>query len=348
MVSDENIVAWQSPSNIALVKYWGKYGIQLPSNPSISVTLRNAVTQTQVKYTKITGNEFYDVHLLFEGKRNDAFLPKIHQFFDRIITDYPFLRQYRLEIESSNTFPHSAGIASSASSMSALALCVVSVSNKLSHTCFEGKDFFKEASRLARLGSGSACRSLFGGMSIWGNTDADITSSQEYGISFDEFHPTFKNLHDAILIVSGEEKSVSSTVGHGLMNNNPYAEPRFQQASNRLLEIKQFLKKGDWDGFGVLLEEEALTLHALMMTSSPSFMLLKPETLAIIEEIRSFRQETKLPVYFTIDAGPNIHLLYPDDVSEKIKASLIEERLLKYCDKETVIYDQMGEGPVQL
>ncbi|MGA8855504.1 MAG: diphosphomevalonate decarboxylase, partial [Christiangramia sp.] len=118
-------VTWQSPSNIALVKYWGKKENQIPANPSISFTLDNCQSTTRLKYsTRKTESETGDFNFdfYFEGKQKDDFKPKILKFFQRIEKYCPYLKNYKFEIYSENSFPHSSGIASSASGMSALAL----------------------------------------------------------------------------------------------------------------------------------------------------------------------------------------------------------------------------------
>ena len=107
------------------------------------------------------------------------------------------------------------------------------------------------------------------------------------------------------------------------------------------------MKSGDVDAFGKIAESEALTLHALMMTSNPSFILLKPNTLSAIEKISAFRTETKLPLYYSLDAGPNLHLLYPDNVAKEVK-SFINAELVQFCENKKWLEDNVGEGPLQL
>src|SRR5690554_254305 len=115
----EGIVSWKSPSNIALVKYWGKYDVQLPRNASISFTLNNAYTEMSIHYYKLPQtSEKININFLFEGMKNEKFEKKIESFLSSIINHFPFLTEYQLSINSQNSFPHSTGIASSASSMS--------------------------------------------------------------------------------------------------------------------------------------------------------------------------------------------------------------------------------------
>jgi diphosphomevalonate decarboxylase len=357
----EGTISWRSPSNIAIIKYWGKHGVQLPRNPNISFTLDKAFTETTLRFQKKKGRKKSDdisLDFLFEGKPNEAFRLKQLKFLKSILHAFPFLTQYDLVISSHNSFPHSAGIASSASSMSALALClcemelVISDSN-LDISTFtpqntEGVDFFKKASIIARLGSGSACRSVFPTMAAWGVCPEIEGSNDEYAVGFeDSVHPVFKTYHDAILIASRGEKSVSSRMGHGLMENNPFAAPRYQQANERMTAVVAALRSGDVYAFGQILEDEAMTLHALMMTSSPSFTLLKPNTLRMIEILRAWREATKLPAFFSLDAGPNLHLLYPDAIQHEVN-QLITNELQPLCEDGTVIFDKVGQGATRL
>jgi len=342
--------AWRSPSNIALIKYWGKHGRQLPRNPSISFTLSQAFTETQLSYTPNLGVDAsgVDLEFLFEGKPNPAFEVKLKKYLDSLNDIFPFLKQLKLKISSGNSFPHSAGIASSASSMSALALCLCSLEHELHGTLESDEDYHRKASYVARLGSGSACRSVHSYISVWGKSHAVEGSSDEYGIAYHEdVHDIFKSFQDSILLVSQKEKSVSSTAGHQLMEGNPFSEPRFQQARNRMARLLETMRAGDLEEFGTIVEDEALTLHALMMASSPSYLLMEPNSLEIINRVRSFRKETNLPVYFTLDAGPNIHLLYPAYIQEKIHA-FIESDLLQFCVDKKWIDDQVGIGPIEL
>ena len=123
---------WRSPSNIALVKYWGKRENQVPANPSISFTLDVCTTTTSISYAKLNEKSSgFSFELFFEGKIKEDFRPKVETFFKRIEKYLPFLKRYHFIIETSNSFPHSSGIASSASGMSALALCLMHLEKRL-------------------------------------------------------------------------------------------------------------------------------------------------------------------------------------------------------------------------
>jgi len=344
----EGKTAWRSPSNIAIVKYWGKFGIQLPRNPNISFTLSNAYTDTKIEYKlKTTNTQSINVDFLFEEKPNPKFREKIIRFLESITEQLPYLNYFNLKISSSNSFPHSAGIASSASSMSALALCLLDIEQQVSGEISE-EEFYKKASIIARLGSGSACRSVFPYMAAWGISENIPDSDNEYAISFGSaIHDVFKTYKDAILIVSSDEKSVSSRAGHALMENNLFADARYQQANQNMSALLSALKNGDTDAFGQIAEQEALSLHALMMCSNPSFILMQPNTLKIIDLIKQFRQKNSVSLYFTLDAGPNVHLLYPKSEERKVE-DFVEYELREYCENRKVIYDEVGAGPVKL
>ena len=337
---------WKTPSNIALVKYWGKKEHQIPENTSISFTLDACFTLTTLEFQK-KENKKGDFEIYFEGKKKDDFKPKIATFFERIEKYCPFLSAYDFVINSRNSFPHSSGIASSASGMSALALCVMSIERSLSNNEMTDAYFYKKASFLARLGSGSACRSVKGSIVVWGSHEKIEGSSDLFGVEFsDEVHSNFKNFHDTILLVDEGEKQVSSTVGHQLMYNHPYAQERFKQAEENIGKIKEILKSGDLKAFTNLVESEALTLHAMMMTSNPYFILMKPNTLKIIHKIWEFREKTNLNLCFTLDAGANVHLLYPENEKEQVNDFVVSE-LIQFCQNNHYICDRIGLGASQ-
>ena len=128
------------------------------------------------------------------------------------------------------------------------------------------------------------------------------------------------------------------------MEQNIYAANRYQQANQHFQRLLEVLRNGDIETFGRITESEALTLHALMMTSTPSYILMQPNSLKLIEMVRLFRKETGHPLYFSLDAGPNLHLLYPDSAKVPVK-EFIKTELLKYCYNGEWIEDGMGTGP---
>ncbi|HFK5555536.1 TPA: diphosphomevalonate/mevalonate 3,5-bisphosphate decarboxylase family protein, partial [Elizabethkingia anophelis] len=326
-------------SNIALIKYWGKYENQIPANPSISYTLNHCRTNTTMEFSE---GENFSVQTFLAGNEELKFAEKIEKYFKNIEQYLPWILKGKYVIRTENTFPHSSGIASSASGFGAIAKCLMQLDAIFSGNTSE-EEALKKASFLARLGSGSACRSLYNGLVVWGNTKEVEGSSDLYAVQYpnDEIHPVFKNFNDWVLLIHEGEKSVSSTVGHGLMKTNPYAEKRFQEAHENFAKLKNILKTGDLEGFIKLTEHEALTLHAMMMMSDPAFILMKTGTLEVINKIWDFRRITGLPLFFTLDAGANVHLLFPNDIeSDKIKI-FIQQELLPFTQKGGVVKDEM-------
>jgi diphosphomevalonate decarboxylase len=334
---------WSAPSNIALVKYWGKKDNQIPANPSVSFTLNNCKTITKLAFAKKQSDGKFSFDLLFEGKPKEDFKPKIQKFLERIEIYLPFLKDYHFTIDTENTFPHSSGIASSASGMAALAMNLMSLEKVLNPEMTEDY-FYQKASLLARLGSGSACRSIKGQVIVWGNHANISGSSDLFGVEFpNAIHENFKNYQDTILLVDKGEKQVSSTIGHDLMHDHPFAERRFAQAHENLNKLITIFENGNLDKFIKIVESEALTLHAMMMTSMPYFILMKPNTLEIINAIWKFRNDTKIPVCFTLDAGANVHVLYPNKDKPKV-LQFIQDELVGYCQNGQYICDEIGNG----
>ena len=324
------------PSNIALIKYWGKYEGQIPANPSISFTLSNCKTETKMIFKS---GEKFSVKTFLAGKEETKFSEKIEKYFQNIEKYLPWILQGSFVIETENTFPHSSGIASSASGFGAIAKCLMEMDK-----AFSGKDFFnvKKASFLARLGSGSACRSVYDGLVVWGEVNEVEGSSDLYAVKYpnEEIHPIFRDFNDYVLLIHEGQKSVSSTVGHGLMNTNPYAARRFQEARENFVPMKVILKSGDLQAFMKLVEHEALTLHAMMMMSDPAFILMQTGTLQVINRVWEFRKETNLPLFFTLDAGANVHLLFPSEKKAEI-TNFIEKELLQYTQNGGIVRDFM-------
>ena len=346
-IADSGRFTWTAPSNIALIKYWGKKPNQIPANPSISFTLDHCNTQTTLEFSKKADTDDFSFEVIFEGQPNEDFKPKIMTFLKRIHDYVPYLSQYHLRIDTFNTFPHSSGIASSASGMSALALCIMSIEKELNPE-MDDHYFYRKASFLARLGSGSACRSIEGELIVWGTHQHIEGSSDLYGIRYPyDIHENFKNYQDTILLVDKGEKQVSSSVGHNLMHDHPFAEQRFKQAHEHMTAMIDILKSGDLNAFIKLVEREALTLHSMMMTSNPYYILMKPNTLKIIDSIWAFRKKTGMHLCFTLDAGANVHLLYPDRES-KACLRFIEDELVQFCKNGEYIKDSLGQGAKEL
>ncbi|QOW11731.1 diphosphomevalonate decarboxylase [Kaistella flava (ex Peng et al. 2021)] len=327
------------PSNIALIKYWGKYENQIPANPSISYTLNLCKTNTEMQFI---ADEPFSVQTFLAGKEELKFAEKIEKYFKNIERYLPWILKGKYIIQTENTFPHSSGIASSASGFGAIAKCLMNLDKAFSGQTDEDSSL-RKASFLARLGSGSACRSLYAGLVVWGETKEVSGSSDLFAVRYpnEEIHEVFRSFNDWVLLIHEGEKSVSSTVGHGLMNTNPYAERRFQEAHENFASLKTILKNGDMTVFIKMVEHEALTLHAMMMMSEPAFILMQTGTLAVINKIWGFRKETNLPLFFTLDAGANVHLLFPSNRDEEKIQEFIIKELVQHTQNNGVVKDVM-------
>lgn len=339
--------AWRSPSNIALVKYWGKYGRQLPRNPSISLTLKNCYTETEMEYRygSISNGPVLDFR--FGGKRDNDFAARILHYLDDIVPEKPFLKNLEIRINTSNSFPHSAGVASSASSMSALVLCLLDAEKEITSAEISDEMFLREASHFSRLASGSAARSLYGGFVLWGESGYVPGSSMKYAVPVHDISPVFEKYNDAVMIISSKKKTMASTRGHKLMEDHPFAQERYGQAKVNISRMLDILEIGDQMAFAELLEHEALTLHSLMMSSIPGYIEIKANTIKVIDKIREYRAKSGIPLAFTLDAGPNVHILYSKEDREEV-IYFIENNLQELCEDGRWIDDEMGTGPERI
>jgi diphosphomevalonate decarboxylase len=331
-ISSEMSVATSAPANIALIKYWGKKGHQLPANPSLSLTLKDCLTHSSFLFRP---SESLQVRLFLDKVEKPTFAQKIKNYLESLQIELPIFKSIDLTVHTHNTFPHSSGIASSASSQAALGEALVRFLATLAHTDFDPR----LASHLSRLASGSACRSIYKGFVSWGENSEFSESSDLYALNINSHvHPSLHHLRDAVCIVSSGEKEVSSRAGHSQMNNHPFLSARIIQAQIHYKAIVQALKVGEWQSVGEIMENEALTLHAMMMTSNPGYILLAPQSLDVIRLVQAFRREAGVLVYFTIDAGPNIHLIYRDEDQHKVE-TFIKHELSPIL--ENVIWDRM-------
>jgi diphosphomevalonate decarboxylase len=339
-------VCWESPSNIALVKYWGKQEEQIPINPSLSFTLQGSVITIQAAYSYDPSKSFSLTSFKLNGKTENAFFSRIKDYLQRVTEFFPFLNHTEIDIDSRSNFPHSAGIASSAAAFSALALCLCSIEAELLGVSGEDESFYRRASFMSRLGSGSACRSVYGGMVLWGQFNKIPLSSDMHAIKLDDarINPLFMTLRDAILIVDDTKKAISSSQGHALMHTHPYQPDRIRQATENLGKLLLALAGGNIRLFIETVENEALSLHSLMMSSNPGYVLMKPNTLTILDKIRAFRKNKGVEICFTMDAGPNVHLLYFEK-DKKTVVDFVNSDLAPLCKNNQWIDDALGSGP---
>lgn len=307
-MSKSLIATAQAPANIAFIKYWGKKdsGLRLPANDSISMNLGGISTTTTVEFN----SQFLADEVTINGQSaNERAYGRVVKFLDKIrqFTD----QNLKAKVTSENSFPTGAGLASSASGFAALALAAVSALQlELSE---------RELSQLARQGSGSACRSIPDGFVQWQTAD-----NSDDSFAYSLYPADHWAISDVIALVDQSEKSTSSTDGHTSALTSPFFNSRIEEyLPTQLEKVKTALAQCDFKLFGQAIEEEALNLHAICLTSKPPAIYWNSATLDIIHSIRSWREEG-LESYFTIDAGPNVHVLVETKNAELLKSKLSE------------------------
>lgn len=318
----KNKVTAISPANIAFIKYWGKKDpkLNIPFNDSISMNLDNCLTTTTTEfYPNLKDDEIIIGGVKVNGDKKDRVV-KILDLIRRKAGIKTFAK-----VETKNNFPMDAGIASSASGFSALALSASKAANlKLSQ---------KELSCLARMGSGSACRSIPDGFTFWKKGKSDNTS-----YAFQVAPPGFWNLRDIIAVTSFGGKKTSSTEGHELATTSPYFKKRIEKIRKRISDLKKALLAKDFKKFGELLEEEAVDLHVMSMTSHPPVFYWNSGTMEVMHKVFELRQKN-VPCYFTMDAGPNVHIICLGKDAMKVKNAIKKLTLVK-----DVIINKAGKG----
>jgi diphosphomevalonate decarboxylase len=319
------IATAQACPNIAFIKYWGNRDdtLHLPSNGSISMNLDGLTTQTQVTFDASLAS---DVLLLNNTPVHSRALRRVSAFLDRV-RQMADLRLHA-RVESSNNFPMGAGIASSASAFAALALAASTAAGlHLSE---------KDLSRLARCGSGSACRSIPGGFVEWQAGEDDATS-----YAFSIAQPDHWELVDCIAIVSQSHKRTGSAEGQRNAHTSLLQAPRVADAPRRLNICRGAILDKDFTTFAEVVELDSNLMHAVMMTSNPPLFYWQPGTLAVIQAINTWRKQG-LPACYTIDAGPNVHILCLEQHARQVKEALGQPSVV-----EKVITAMTG-GPARL
>ena len=307
--------------NIAFVKYWGQIDdtLNLPANPSVSMNLAALTTVTTVEFRP----GLHVDTVTIDDK------PAAGEPFERVVAQLDLVRSLadvaaRACVVSRNDFPAGTGLASSSSAFAALSLAA---------TRAAGLDLDEKAlSRLARLGSGSACRSVPAGFSVWqGEGDGNSFARQVAGSGH-------WDLVDAVAIVAYQHKAVGSQKGHGLASTSPLHEARLAAVPGWLQLVLQGIQDRNLGVMGPCMEADALAMHGVMMTSEPSLLYWTPATVSVLKAVRSWREEG-VGVYFTLDAGPNVHCL-----CELADATEVERRLRNLAGVEDVLVSGVGGG----
>ncbi len=302
----QTIATARACSNIAFIKYWGNRdsALRLPANGSISMNLDSLQTVTTVRFDTALLTD----RLILDGREQSGeVLMRVSRHLDHIRALAGV--QTRALVISRNNFPTGAGIASSASAFSALTVAAcAALGLRLNE---------RQLSALARLGSGSACRSVPGGFVEW-HAGRDHDSSYAQSIT----PPEHWALVDLVAIVSSAHKAVGSTGGHALAPTSPLQAARVADAPRRLNLCREAIRERNFEQLANVIEQDALMMHAVMMTSSPALIYWLPATLRIMQAVQQWRQAGLLAA-FTIDAGPNVHVIAPAEfrtvLSERLR-----------------------------
>lgn len=291
-----------APSNLAFIKYWGRKdeALRLPANGSISMNLSSLLTTTTVEFAADLAQDAVTINGQdFAPDRLEA--ARVTRHLNRV-RDIAGLR-LAARVVSENNFPSSTGLSSSASSFAALTVA---------GTAAAGLNLpEKELSILARQGSGSACRSIPGGFVEWLDGHSSETS---FAVSLHS--PQHWPIVDVVAIVSQEKKLVSSSEGQLAAASSPFFPVRLARMTEKLSLARLLLRQRDFTQFGELIEAEAVEMHAIMLTSTPSLMYWLPGSVKIMRLARKWRSEG-LEVYFSVNTGQDVHLICrPEDVDE--------------------------------
>ena len=289
-------------SNIAIVKYWGRSPshspkMNIPLNDTVSMTKYGLMRNTRLQaHTTIHFSDAYKEDMaILEGETLTG------KGMERILNVIDLLRERanidcRFKMMSENDFPTQAGMASSAAGFAALAIAAVdALGINLSK---------EEISTYARLGSGSAARSIHGGFVFWNQGNSHETSYAEQICGPDKF-----DMGAVIAIVSEEKKCVTSDMGHESARTSPFNKVRIKKSQEQAWEVRKAVLDGDFSKVGKIAEENCKYMHFIMMTSDPPLFYWNPDTLRVIKTIQRTRKEEGLECYFTVDAGPNVHSL---------------------------------------
>jgi diphosphomevalonate decarboxylase len=315
----------QAQANIAFIKYWGNRdnNLRIPMNGSISMNLDGLFTRTTVSFQPSLP---YDELIINGHEISGAGRERVSYILD-IIRKMAGIHD-SAEVMTENNFPSGAGIASSAAAFAALALA----GSKAAGLYPSERDL----SRLARRGSGSAARSIPGGFVEWqaGETDED---SFAYSIAA----PEQWKLVDCVALVSASHKKTGSTEGHSIAPTSPLQAARVDDAPRRLDLCRSAILNCDFDSLASIVELDSDMMHAVMMTSTPALHYWKPASLEVMNRVRAWRTEG-IPACYTVDAGPNVHVLCPE-----AEAHLVDKRLRQIPGVDDVLVARAG-GPAKI
>jgi diphosphomevalonate decarboxylase len=315
----------QAQANIAFIKYWGNRDneLRIPMNGSISMNLDGLFTRTTVSFQPslsfdeliINGHE-----IAGPGRERVSYILDLIRGMANIPES--------AEVMTENNFPSGAGIASSAAAFAALALA----GSKAAGLNLSERDL----SRLARRGSGSASRSIPGGFVEW-----QAGENNEDSFAFSIAGPDQWKLVDCVAIISSAHKKTGSTEGHSIAATSPLQAARVVDAPRRLELCRKAILSCDFDSFASIVELDSDMMHSVMMTSTPALHYWKPASLEVMNKVRQWRAEG-IPACYTVDAGPNVHILCPES-----EAQIVDKKLREIQGVLDVLIARPG-GPAKI
>ncbi len=301
-----------APVNIALSKYWGKRDevLNLPMNGSVSISLPGLGTETTIQIAQAGQDSVKLNGKLLEP--SNPFVKRLSHFLNPFRTATVFF-----DVVTTNTVPTAAGLASSASGYAALVLALDDL--------FAWQLASQQLSLLARLGSGSASRSLFSGFSIW-HMGRQADGMDSFAEPIDTPWP---GLCVGLVKVDVAQKPISSTLGmQNTVNNCDLYQAWPKQAEKDMAKILQAIQQQDFNLLGQTAEHNALSMHATMMATWPPIVYWQPESVAAMQTVWQLREQG-IAVYFTMDAGPNLKLLFPETEKPAIKQAFPELSIIE-------------------
>jgi diphosphomevalonate decarboxylase len=310
-----------APSNIAFIKYWGKKdaALRLPANGSISMNLSGLTTTTTVEFLPTLIHD----DITIDGKQIEKEGRRVSIHLDRI-RKLTSIQTYA-RVVSKNSFPSSTGLSSSASGFAALTVAgAMAAGLTLSE---------KQLSILARLGSGSACRSIPDGFVEWiyGNTN-----ESSYAISL--FPPDYFDIVDIVALTNSGKKEIPTSDGMELASTSPFYETRLKGMKRKLALCQTYIQTKDFTALGNLVEQESLNMHAVMMTSNPPLLYMNSQTLTLIKEIQNWRK-LGVEAYFTLNTGQDVHVLCQSSNTDAVVARL---RTLEFVSDSIISVPSAG------
>ncbi|MEK7166347.1 MAG: diphosphomevalonate decarboxylase [Patescibacteria group bacterium] len=313
-----------APANIAFIKYWGKANesARIPRHNSISMNLSDMHSLCTVEFAENLSED--SIEFTNEEKVTEKEYQRIVAVLDRLRDVSQ--KKLKAKVMTQNNFPKATGIASSASGFAALSLAALT---SLGITFNE-----KELSVFARLASGTACRSIPDGFVEW---EAGTSSADSFAHSI--FPVDYWEIVDVIVIVTKKMKKISSTEGHSLAPTSPFYSKRMEIVPSKINQVKQAMTEKNFSAFGRIVEDDALNMHAICLTSIPPIIYWEPVTLQIMKSIIRWRENGEVESYFTIDAGPSVHV-----ICRKKDADILVQKLVDINGVKQVVINYPAVG----